>query len=44
MRATVQNPLEYRNLAETALAFGARPADLGMENQAAADFCLRIMG
>ena len=43
MRATVQNPLEYRNMAETAVAFGSRPADLGMENVAASDFCLRIV-
>jgi hypothetical protein len=43
-RASVQNPLEYRNIAETAVAIGSRPADLGMEAVAASDFCLRVMG
>jgi hypothetical protein len=39
-----QNPLEYRVAAETALAAGARPADLGFEQEQGAEFCLRLMG
>jgi hypothetical protein len=43
VKATVQNPLQYREIAETAVAIGSRPGDLGMEPQAAADFCMRMM-
>jgi hypothetical protein len=39
-----QNPLEYRAVAETAVAVGARPQDLGFEAEQGGDFCLRLMG
>ena len=39
-----QNPLEYRAVAETAIAAGARPHDLGFEAEQGADFCIRLMG
>ena len=38
-----QNPLEYRAVAETAVAVGARPQDLGFEAEQGGDFCLRLM-
>ena len=39
-----QNPIEYRTMAETAVAAGARPHDLGLDAESGADFCLRMMG
>ena len=40
----VQNPVEFRTIAETAVAAGARPHDLGLDAESGADFCLRMMG
>ena len=40
----VQNPVEYRTMAETAVAAGARPHDLGLDAESGSDFCLRMMG
>jgi hypothetical protein len=42
-RVIAQNPLEFRAAAETAVAAGARPADLGLDVAAGAEFCLRMM-
>lgn len=42
-RLIAQSPLEYRTAAETAVAAGARPADLGLDAEAGAAFCLRMM-
>lgn len=44
VKACVQNPLEYRAVARAALAFAARPHDLGLDAQQAAEFCVRMMG
>ena len=43
-RVVAQSPLEFRAAAETAVAAGARPADLGLDVAAGADFCARMMG
>ena len=43
VQACAQNPLEYRQLASVAVAFGARPGDFGLDPDQAADFCSRIM-
>ena len=40
----VQNPIEFRTMAETAVAAGARPHDLGLDSESGAEFCLRMMG
>jgi len=42
-RVIAQSPLEYRAAAETAVAAGARPFDLGLDAEAGAEFCLRMM-
>ena len=39
-----QNPLEYRAVAEVAVAAGARPADLELEAETGAEFCVKYMG
>ena len=44
VKACVQNPLEYRALAMAALQFAARPHDLGVDTQQAAEFCVKMMG
>lgn len=44
VKACVQNPLEYRAVAQAALQFAARPHDLGLDTQQAAEFCVRMMG
>ena len=44
VKACVQNPLEYRAVAEAAVLFAARPHDLGLDVQQASDFCARMMG
>lgn len=44
VKACVQNPLEYRSVAEAAVQFAARPHDLGLDAQQAVDFCVRMMG
>ena len=43
-KAVTQNPLEYRAVAEVAVAAGARPADLGLEAEQGAEFCVKYMG
>ena len=43
-KAVTQNPLEYRAVAEVAVAAGARPADLGLEAEQGAEFCIKYMG
>ena len=43
-KAVTQNPLEYRAVAEVAVAAGARPADLGLEAETGAEFCVKYMG
>jgi hypothetical protein len=42
--ALTQNPLEYRAVAEVAVAAGARPADLGLEAEQGAELCVKYMG
>ncbi len=44
VKVCVQNPLEYRAVAEAAVLFAARPHDLGVDAQQAVDFCLKMMG
>lgn len=43
-KSCVQNPLEYRAVAEAAVRMAARPHDLGVDAQQAAEFCVRMMG
>ena len=43
-KALTQNPLEYRTVAEVAVAAGARPADLGLEAEQGAELCVKYMG
>ena len=43
-KAVTQNPLEYRAVAEVAVAAGARPADLGLDAESGAEFCVKYMG
>ena len=43
-KAVTQNPLEYRAVAEVAVAAGARPADLGLDAETGAEFCVKYMG
>eukprot|EP00958_Prasinococcus_capsulatus_P011345 scaffold1124_cov361-Prasinococcus_capsulatus_cf.AAC.26 len=44
LRTIAQNPLEYRQAAEAAVAMGARPMDVGLECDVAQSFCSRMMG
>ena len=44
VKACVQNPLEYRAVAQAALQFAARPHDLGVDAQQAVEFCVKMMG
>ena len=44
VKGCVQNPLEYRAVAQAALQLAARPHDLGVDAQQAADFCVKMMG
>lgn len=44
VKACVQNPLEYRAVAQAALQFATRPHDLDIDAQQAADFCVKLMG
>lgn len=44
VRSCVQNPLEYRAVAQTAVQMAARPHDLGVDSQQAAEFCMKMMG
>ena len=42
-KAVIQNPMQYRESAETAIAIGSRPADFGLNAEDGADYCLRFM-
>lgn len=44
VKACVQNPLEYRTVAQTAIKFGSRPHDLGLDTRQAVEFCVKMMG
>ena len=44
VKACVQNPLEFRAAAQAAVAFAARPHDLGLDPTQAAEFCMKLMG
>ncbi len=43
-KACVQNPLEYRATASSAVAFASRPHDLGVDVDQATEFCTKMMG
>jgi len=43
-KAVAQNPIAYREAAETAVAIGSRPQDFGMCAEDGADYCLKFMG
>jgi hypothetical protein len=43
-KACVQNPLEYRAVAEAAVRFASRPHDFGLDAQQASEFCVKMMG
>lgn len=44
VKACVQNPLEYRGVVQAALALAARPHDIGVDAQQAAELCVKLMG
>ena len=44
VKACVQNPLEYRAVAQAAVQFASRPHDLGLDAGQAAEFCMKLMG
>jgi len=44
VKACVQNPLEYRAVAQAAVQFASRPHDLGLDAGQAAEFCVKMMG
>lgn len=44
VKACVQNPLEYRAVAQAAVQFASRPHDLGLDLGQAAEFCMKMMG
>ena len=43
-KACVQNPLEYRATASSAVAFASRSHDLGVDVEQATEFCTKMMG
>lgn len=43
-KACVQNPLEYRSIAQTSVEFASRPHDVGLDASQAAEFCMKMMG
>lgn len=43
-KSCIQNPLEFRSVASTAVAFGARPHDFELDAEQAVDFCTKMMG
>ena len=43
-KACLQNPLEYRATASSAVAFASRPHDLGVDVEQATDFCTKMLG
>jgi predicted RNA methylase len=44
VKACVQNPLEYRAVAQAAVQFASRPHDLGLDAGHAAEYCMKMMG
>eukprot|EP00889_Picochlorum_renovo_P007052 jgi/Picre1/34082/NNA_001557.t1 len=44
VKSCVQNPLEYRFVAQSSIQFAARPHDFGLEAAQASEFCNRMMG
>ena len=44
VKSCVQNPLEYRFVAQTSIQFAARPHDFGLDASSSSDFCSRFMG
>jgi len=44
VKSVVQNPLEFRAVAQAALQFAARPHDLELDAQQAMEFCVKLMG
>ena len=44
VKACVQNPLEYRDVAQAAVQFASRPHDFGLDAGQAAEFCMKMMG
>lgn len=44
VKSVVQNPLEFRAVAQAALQFAARPHDLELDSQQAMEFCVKLMG
>ena len=43
-KSCIQNPVEFRSVASSAVAFGARPHDFGLDAEQAVDFCTKMMG
>ena len=44
VKSCVQNPLEYRFVAQSSIQFAARPHQFGLEAAQASEFCNRMMG
>jgi predicted RNA methylase len=44
VKSCVQNPLEYRVVAQAAVQFASRPHDLGLDAGHAAEYCMKMMG
>ncbi len=42
-KAVTQNPIIYREAAETAVALGSRPQDFGMNAEDGGEYCLKFM-
>ncbi|OUS43892.1 molecular co-chaperone STI1 [Ostreococcus tauri] len=43
-KAVTQNPMVYREAAETAVALGSRPQDFGLSAEDGGEYCLKLMG
>ena len=43
-KAIAQNPIAYREAAETAVAIGSRPQDFGIDAEDGGEYCLKFMG
>jgi len=44
VKSLVQDPLEYRAVAQAAVQFASRPHDLGLDAGHAAEYCMKMMG
>ena len=44
VKSCVQNPLEFRFVAQTSIQFAARPHDFGLDASSSSEFCSRFMG